>query len=103
MTHEEELQRLMNKLEDLGSALDLAKVELDQARTKNTELWTELLALRREAEQGFNYYPGPSSHCVICECALSGDVQIAHGLCESDKENFDQLHPGARLNPQARG
>lgn len=110
---EMERQRLENKIQDLECQVEQLQAELAEKTDKVTELWTELNALRREADKGFDYYPGPSSNCVICDAGLTETegqpnepkekiaLRIAHGLCDECKPNFDTLHPGARVNPQA--
>lgn len=113
MTHEEEIQSLNNRIEDLNTKLENYEEENGQLRAKNSELWTELVGLRREAEQGFEYYPGPSSNCVMCDVDITSTegepnepkekikLRIAHGLCDECKPQYDQLHPESRVNPQA--
>lgn len=104
------LARVRNHASDMTTKLENYEEENEQLRAKNTELWRDLLALRREAEQGFDYYPGPSSHCLMCEVPLvvmkDGETEeqakdrVAHGLCDECKPQYDQLHPGARLKPE---
>jgi len=106
------IQSLKNRIEDLEHNSEMWAQENSELRTKNAELSRELNSLRREAEKGFEYYPGPSSHCAMCEADLTNPLgkneskakverRVAHGLCDTCRPQYDQLHPGSRLSPQA--
>ena len=97
------LGRLKNRIEDAFITTENYEEMIGQLSAKNAEISKELMGLRCEAEQGFDYYPGPSSECAMCQKEFDGDMNmIAHGLCTVCKSKFDSLHPGARLSPAAK-